>query len=368
MIMHAVRVDKLKDKLRQGQIDCAVLVPGPNLRYFTGLCMKLSQRITLAFFPAEGEPTLLLPLLEQLQAEKALKTQTKLYTYRDEEGPDRASNQLMRDLKLQGKTLAVEFRQMRVVELKHIEKHASGCRITGVDEAISSLRMIKDASEIEDLRKAIELTDVLLKNTIDAIHPGMSEREVASIFQLELLKTASDGVSFSPIVASGPNSASPHYQPGDRILQRGDLVTLDCGALWNGYPGDVTRNVAIGDIDPELKQIHEIVKEANAAGRNACKPGVTAQEVDRAARRVIEEAGYGEYFIHRTGHGLGLEVHEPPYIMEGNAQELQPGMTFTVEPGIYLPGKGGVRIEDNMLITSKGAETLTQFPQELIRL
>lgn len=366
--MHAVRVDKLKDKLRQHQMDCAVLVPGPNLRYFTGLHMKLSQRITLAFFPAVGELALLLPLLEQPQAEKALKIHAQLYTYRDEEGADRASAQLMRDLKLAGRTLAVESHQMRVLELRHIEKHAAGCRITGVDEAISSLRMIKDASEIEDLRKAVELTEALLQNTIAAIQPGMSEREVASIFQLELLKTASDGVSFAPIVASGPNSASPHYQPADRILQRGDLVTLDCGALWNGYPGDVTRNVAIGDIDPELERIHEIVKEANAAGRKACKPGITAQEVDRAARRVIAEAGYGEFFIHRTGHGLGLEVHEPPYIMDGNAQELQPGMTFTIEPGIYMPGKGGVRIEDNMLITSKGAETLTRFPRELIRL
>ncbi len=366
--MHAVRVDKLRDELRKHKMDCAILVPGPNLRYFTGLHMKLSQRITLAFFPVEGEPALLLPLLEWPQAEKALKTQAKLYTYRDEEGPDRASAHLMRDLKLQGRPLAVEFHQMRILELRHIEKHASGCRIAGVDDAIHSLRMIKDASEIKDLRKAIELTEMLLKNTIAAIQPGMSEREVASTFQLELLKTASDGVSFTPIVASGPNSASPHYQPGDRTLQRGDLVTLDCGALWKGYPGDITRTVAIGDIDPELEQIHEIVKEANAAGRDACKPGVAAQEVDRAARRVIEEAGYGEFFVHRTGHGLGLEVHEPPYIMEGNAQELQPGMTFTVEPGVYLPGKGGVRIEDNMLITSTGAETLTRFPQELIRL
>jgi len=121
-------------------------------------------------------------------------------------------------------------------------------------------------------------------------------------------------------------------------------------------------------VDPELERIYEIVQAANEAGRKACKPGIAAQEVDRAARRVIEEAGYGKYFIHRTGHGLGLEVHEPPYILEGNRQELQPGMTFTVEPGIYLPGKGGVRIEDNMLITSRGAETLTSFPRELIHL
>lgn len=365
--MHQARVEKLKGELCRCKIDCAVLAPGPNLRYLMGLRTKPSQRLTLGFIPLEGEPALLLPLLESPQAERELPFKARFHTYLDEEGSDRALTQLVRDLQLNGKTLGVEFRQMRVFEFKQLEKYASSCRMAEVEDAITPLRIIKDESEIKNLRKAITLTEELLKKTLDAIRPGMKEREVASIYQLELLKAGGEGVPFPPIVVSGPNSASPHAWPGDRALQEGDMVTLDCGATWHGYPGDITRNVAIGKLDPELEQIHEIVKEANAAGRAACKPGARAQDVDRAARRVIEKAGYGEYFIHRTGHGLGLEIHEPPYMTEGNTQELQPGMTFTVEPGIYLRGKGGVRIEDDMLITPKGAETLTRTSRELAR-
>jgi len=345
-----------------------VVVPGPNLRYLTGLHMKPSERITLAFLPVEAEPALLLPLLERPHVENQLKINSRLYSYRDEEGPDAAFAQITRELALEKKTLGVELLQMRVLELRRIETHALGCRITGLEEGLAQLRMIKDESEIDSLRKAVALTEKTLQKTIDAIRPGMSEREIASVYQLELLKSGGDEISFTPLVVSGPNTGSPHASPGERVVQQGDLVTLDCGARWNGYAGDITRSVALGTVDPELERIYEIVQAANEAGRKACKPGIAAQEVDRAARRVIEEAGYGKYFIHRTGHGLGLEVHEPPYILEGNRQELQPGMTFTVEPGIYLPGKGGVRIEDNMLITSRGAETLTSFPRELIHL
>jgi Xaa-Pro dipeptidase len=322
----------------------------------------------LAFLPVEAEPALLLPLLERPHVENQLKINSRLYSYRDEEGPDAAFAQITRELALEKKTLGVELLQMRVLELRRIETHALGCRITGLEEGLAQLRMIKDESEIDSLRKAVALTEKTLQKTIDAIRPGMSEREIASVYQLELLKSGGDEISFTPLVVSGPNTGSPHASPGERVVQQGDLVTLDCGARWNGYAGDITRSVALGTVDPELERIYEIVQAANEAGRKACKPGIAAQEVDRAARRVIEEAGYGKYFIHRTGHGLGVDVHEPPYILEGNRQELQPGMTFTVEPGIYLPGKGGVRIEDNMLITSRGAETLTSFPRELIHL
>jgi Xaa-Pro dipeptidase len=366
--MSQTRISRLQAELRRYQIDCAVFIPGANLRYLTGLHMKPTQRLTLAFVPQEGKPALLLPLLELPLAEKYLKITAQLRTWRDEEGPERALREILEDLGLLGKTLALEVRQMRVFELRHLERHASGCRITEVEDAITPLRMIKDESEIASLRKAISLTEQILQKTIDAIRPGMSERETAAIYQIELLQAGGEGLSFAPIVVSGPNSASPHAWPEERTLQPGDILTLDVGATWNGYPGDITRNVALGQLDPELERIHGIVQEANAAGREACWPGALAQDVDRAARDVIDRAGYGEYFLHRTGHGLGLDVHEPPQIMAGNTQELQPGMTFTVEPGIYLRGKGGVRIEDNMLITPTGAETLTRYPRELIRL
>ena len=170
---------------------------------------------------------------------------------------------------------------------------------------------------------------------------------------------------FAPIVSSGPNSANPHVSPGERRLQPGDLLVVDWGARVDGYISDLTRTFAIGEVEAGYRKIHQIVREANAAGRAAGKPGVPCAAVDQAARAVIEKAGYGQYFTHRTGHGIGLEAHEEPYLRSDNTQLLEPGMTYTVEPGIYLPGRNGVRIEDNMVITENGAECLGDMPREL---
>jgi Xaa-Pro dipeptidase len=183
---------------------------------------------------------------------------------------------------------------------------------------------------------------------------------------MQLLRAGSDPeLPFSPIVASGPNSALPHAVPGDRELSAGDLLILDWGATSRGYISDLTRTLAMGEIEAELARIHEIVQQSNAAGRWAVMPEGTCGGVDQAARAVIAASGYGEFFIHRTGHGIGLEAHEPPYIRGDSAERLAPGMVFTVEPGIYLPGRGGVRVEDNVLVTAEGGESLTTFPRDL---
>jgi Xaa-Pro dipeptidase len=193
----------------------------------------------------------------------------------------------------------------------------------------------------------------------------MSEREIAAELTVNLLKGGSSGASFQPLVQTGPNTAEPHSATSSRRLERGELLLIDFGARVGGYVSDITRTLAMGEPEAELSKVYEIVQAANAAGQSAAGPGVPCQEVDRAARRVIDDAGYGPYFIHRTGHGLGLEVHEPPYIVEGNMQRLETGMTFTVEPGIYLPGRGGVRVEDDVVITEDGCESLTTFERNL---
>jgi Xaa-Pro dipeptidase len=172
-------------------------------------------------------------------------------------------------------------------------------------------------------------------------------------------------LSFSPIVSSGPNSANPHASPSDRKLQVGDLLVIDWGALVGGYISDLTRTFAVGEVDPEYVKIHRIVQEANAAGREAGKPGIPCAAVDIAARTVIEKSGYGQYFTHRTGHGIGMEGHEDPYLRGDNLQLLEPGMAYTVEPGIYLPDRNGVRIEDNMVITDYGADCLSDMPRDI---
>jgi Xaa-Pro dipeptidase len=234
------------------------------------------------------------------------------------------------------------------------------------DDVVTGLRVAKDEAELASMRRAVQAAEQAFKATLPLLALGMTEREVASELTLQLLRAGSESeLPFAPIVASGPNSALPHGVPTDRRLQRGDFLILDWGATVEGYVSDLTRTLAFEPIDPELRRVHAIVLEANQAGRAAAGPGVPCAEVDRAARRVIEAAGYGPRFTHRTGHGIGMEGHEPPYIRGDNLDLLTPGMTFTVEPGVYLPGHGGVRIEDNVVITSNGAETLSTLNRSL---
>jgi Xaa-Pro dipeptidase len=223
--------------------------------------------------------------------------------------------------------------------------------------------MHKDAAETARMRQAIAISEAALEETIAGVQPGLTERRIVTLLLSAMANAGSEGNAFDPIVLGGPNSALPHGIPSDRALQDGDLLLFDFGAASNGYLADITRTFAVGKVDPELVKVYETVLAANQAGIRAAKPGVPAQEVDRAARKVIVDAGYGEYFLHRTGHGLGIDAHEGPYIREGNGQLLEPGMVFTVEPGIYLPGKGGVRIEDDVLVTATGVDVLTSFPK-----
>jgi Xaa-Pro dipeptidase len=226
--------------------------------------------------------------------------------------------------------------------------------------------LIKDPTEIAAMRSAVQIAEAAMEATLPLIKSGMSEQEVAAELMVQLLRAGSDAeFPFSPIIASGPNSALPHAVPTERIIQPGDLLLIDWGARVGGYISDLTRTFAIGEIDQALSQIYQVVHAANASGRDAVKPGITCGDVDLAARAQIEKGGFGEYFIHRSGHGIGLEAHEEPYIAEGNPLKLAPGMTFTVEPGIYLPNKGGVRIEDNLVTTLEGGESLSTFTREL---
>lgn len=217
------------------------------------------------------------------------------------------------------------------------------------------------------MRKAVDVAQRAFQDTIPLIKSGITERELAAELTLQLLRHGSEPeLPFFPIVASGPNSANPHSTPTDRKLEMGDLLVLDWGATIEGYVSDLTRTLALGEVEAELAHIAQIVQQANAAGRAAARPGIPAGEVDHASRNVIEMAGYGQYFIHRTGHGLGMEAHEEPYIRAGNDLLLDPGMTFTVEPGIYLPERGGVRVEDDLLVTVDGVESLSNLPRNLL--
>jgi Xaa-Pro dipeptidase len=362
------RLKRLSEQLKLYGLDYLALVPGANLFYFTGLKMWLSERPTVAFFPVHGRPTIVLPKLEAPRIKEVLPYSADLYPYTDEEGHEAAFLRAGSDLEFSGKTVGVEYLNMRVLELRRIEQIAPDCRVQASEFLLPELRMIKDETEVAHMREAVRITEAALQATVEKVKPGQTELEIQSTLHIEMLRAGAEGMSFGSIVASGPRTASPHTSASSRVLQRGDLLLFDCGVTYRGYAADITRTFATGELDPELATIYEVVKRANAAACQFAGPDNRAEEVDQVARQVIEQAGYGPYFTHRTGHGLGLEVHEPPYIVNGNDMVLRPGMTFTIEPGIYLPGKGGIRIEDDVVITEEGSASLTTFSRDLMYL
>ena len=365
--MYDSRIEALQRLQIANSIHCVALMPGANLHYFTGLTSHLSERPTVLLVPAEGAPALLLPAFEAQGAQDHLAADCRLFTYRDEDGHEGAFQHTAADLDLSGKVVAVEYLAMRLLEARRIEQSAPGCRLVATEPWLPQLRMTKDETEIACMRRAIDIAERALQRLLaeQAIRAGQTERQVAADLLVALLREGGQGEAFSPIVVAGPNSALPHAGPSDRPMEVGDLVTIDWGTMFEGYRSDITRTFVLGRLSPEVEPIYDAVLAANEAARLAIRPGLSAQEVDRIARRAITLAGYGEYFTHRTGHGLGLETHEPPYMVEGNLDLLRPGMTFTVEPGIYLPGRNGVRIEDNVAITASGADCLSDMPREL---
>jgi len=367
--MSLARIERLQRALAASGFDAMALTPGSSLTYLTGLHFHLMERPTLLLISTGAQPALILAELEVGKARGA-GLPLQLFPFGDNPALwGQPFEQSAQALGLQGKRIGVEAAKMRFLELRYLENAAPGARFEAADDALGSLRMQKDAEEVAAMRQAVQIAQNALLATLPSIHPGVTEREVASELYLQLLKAGSETEApFMPIVASGPNSANPHAVPTERKLQPGDLLVIDWGARYAGYCSDLTRTFAIGKVDEELRRIAEITARANAAGRAASQPEIAAGEVDQAARAVIDAAGYGAQFFHRTGHGLGLEEHEPPYIFGENKLILAPGMTYTVEPGIYLEGKGGVRIEDNVVITASGRETLSDLPRELITL
>lgn len=362
--MNPIRIEKLSREISSQGLDCLALVPGANLFYITGLSMRLSDRPTVAFFRPGRPPALFLPDLEAGNA--AGMPDVQLFLWSDEKAYHDAFQRACAALGLAGSQIGVEAFAMRVVEARLLERSAPGSRIIPADGVISALRMHKDAEELNRMRKAAKLAQAALTAVLGQFRPGMTEREVASLLKLSILAAGSDDVSFNPIVSAGPNSANPHAHPTDRPVaeHRAEFLLFDWGVYVEGYASDITRTFPIGEMEPEMRRIYQLVRDANAAAQAAVRPGATCDEVDRAARRVIVAGGYGDRFLHRTGHGLGLEVHEPPFIVAGNETVLVPGMTFTIEPGIYLPGRGGVRIEDDVVVTKEGCESLTTFTRD----
>ena len=266
------------------------------------------------------------------------------------------------------KVLAVEADRLTVTQLKNLRKALHGIKLTtvGTDKIIDSFRAVKNEAEIENICKAQRIAEAAFDHILGFIKVGVTEKEVALELDHYMLSHGADSLSFETIAISGANTSKPHGVPTDKKIEHGDFVTMDYGAVVNGYHSDMTRTVAVGAASDEQKKIYKIVFEAQLAVLRVLKNGIKCSDADKAARDVITEAGYGEYFRHSAGHGVGIEIHEKPFISPKSTATLRSGNVVTDEPGIYIPGKFGVRIEDMALITENGCKNLTKAPKELI--
>ncbi len=365
--MHDRRLRALRREMRSQQIDCLALVPGYNLRYLTGIEFMLLERPFLTFIPADSAAplALVIPELEAATWLEAAPFEARLFPWKDAHGPDDALRQATRSLPPVS-TLAVEHLRMRVSEYELIRQAMPQASTVQGEQVLNRLRVRKDAGELALLQAAILVAEQALEEVVATPLVGLTEREVSRRLTAALLADGGETVPAEPLVLSGPRSAMPHGHTGERRIAVGDLLLLDFVTTVGGYYADITRTFVVGrEPDSRQREVYEAVLAANQAGRSAVRPGVACQEVDRAARRELERARLGDLFLHRTGHGLGLDVHEAPSIVEGNETVLEEGMTFSVEPGAYVQGWGGIRIEDDVVVTALGCLSLTGFGRDL---
>jgi Xaa-Pro dipeptidase len=356
------RRKRLQEWMRKEGIDFTLVTHPANVFYLSGFFCNPHERFLGIALPAEGEAVLIVPALEK---EAAAKTRMNVVAISDTETAADVLQNVMRQMRVESQTIGIEKAHLTVARFEEIASRIGG-RYQDIEQVLREMRLCKDEEEIERMRKAARLADRAVEAAVSAIRVGKMEVEIVQVIEAALKVNGGERAAFETVVLSGEKSALPHGKSGTRTIAYGDIVLLDLGVVVDGYCSDITRTFVVGEASPEQKSVYEAVLEANREAIRTVKPGVPAAQVDRAARKVIEARGYGEFFIHRVGHGLGIDVHEFPSVHGENERPLEKGMTFTIEPGIYLPGKGGVRIEDDVLVTENGVEVLTQFPKELM--
>ncbi|SHI32250.1 M24 family metallopeptidase [Desulfofundulus thermosubterraneus] len=363
MDVFSKRVARVQQLMGRKGIDYLVLAPTANMFYLTGLKTVADERLQVAVLPAEGPLTLVLPEMYKEYAAK-IHGHYRLLTWPDHQDPVEL---VMAAVTTKQGRVAVD-EKMWAGHFLSIMRAFSGFQFVAARDVMSEVRVCKDETELTLLEQAGKLVDRVMGEVLKEMREGVTEKELALFIENTIKALGAEDISFKPIVASGPNGSLPHHITGDRKLQKGDFIVLDFGAVVGGYCSDITRTFCLGKATPEGKEVYRVVQEANELGFQSAREGVPCGDVDRAARSLISRAGYGDYFIHRTGHGIGLDYHEDPYLVEGNTTPLRQGMVFSVEPGIYLPGKLGVRIEDIVAVTSDGPIRLNNFPRELIEI
>ncbi len=352
------RVLRAKQMLDAQNLDAVIVTSTANFFYFTETWINPHERLLAYLVRKNGDPIILAPKLHQDDLVDA-----SVETVFLEDG-ENAVERLAKFLPDQG-TISIDnlWPSQNLVSL--IKEKPN---LTFVDsvQTLGAQRLRKDERELNLLRVAGATADKVIGQMISKISPGMSELEVVEELAHLWKKEGVNEVSFNPIIGAGANGALPHHQSDETLIKTGDMVVIDMGGISNHYCSDMTRTIAVGEVSKQAKEVYEVVRRAQQAGADAVLAGKPLGEVDRATRTVIEEAGYGKYFIHRTGHGLGIEVHEEPFVYGENQQIIEQGMVFSIEPGIYLPGQFGIRVEDIVYVTENGCESLNHYTKELV--
>jgi Xaa-Pro aminopeptidase len=354
--IHAARRERAQEKIAELSADAALITSGPNVLYLTGLASSNAALL----LPVSGTGVLATDSRYTLAARRDC-PDLELVTERFIE-PRLAAELTRRGMR----TVAFEAHEMTVERHAELEANSGGVKVVPFGRKIEDLRTVKDPTELELLATACRISMQAIADVFAEIRPGVTERRVAAALDRRMVELGAAGPAFETIVASGPNGAIPHHVPADRPLRRGDLITMDFGAQYGGYHADMTRTVALGEPAGWQREIYELVAAAQRAGIEAARPGADVGDVDAAARDMIRDAGHGDHFGHGLGHGIGLEVHEAPTIGYGRTGKLGNRVPVTVEPGVYLPGRGGVRIEDVLIVGADGPGLLTTTTRELL--
>ncbi len=356
---------RLRAALQSENLDAIAVTPSAALTYLTGFPFHASERLTLLIVPRGGEPVVVLPNFEESNWRGNVAFDARLHLWDDTTGPDTALREATQGL-TGIKRCAIEPLVMRVFEIDRLRAALPHAEFVDGAGAVLALRSHKQPHEIASMQRAVQIAEGALEELLRGVKVGSIERALSGRLCSLLFEGGGEGISFGPIVLSGPKSALPHGVPDDRAIQSGELLLIDFGTSYNGYHCDITRTFVVGaEPDQETRRIYEAVRTGNAAGCAKCGPRVTNHAVHHAAQDHFRAPEFQGYSTHRTGHGLGLDIHEPPSVMDGNHKPLEPGNVITIEPGLYRDGWGGVRIEDDVLITETGAEILTTFPREL---
>ena len=358
---HKEKAEKVMEALRGGGADALLLFHGADIGFYTGFSIGPSERLAAALIPSDGESVLLVNELEgELRGQKPWIENVDIWL--EHEDPIETLAQNIERLGLEGAVIGLA-EDAPWGWVNRLKERLPAVHFVDASMHLSEVRMVKSQQELEWMRMACAILDRALETSFERLHTGMTEKELASILASEI-QSLGGAVGFG-LILFGERAALPHGQPSERKLEPGDAILVDTGAIVRGYYSDLTRTVFYGEPTDRQREIYQVVHDANRAAYEAVRPGITCESLDETARNVIEDAGYGEYFIHRLGHGIGLQVHERPYIVRNNGLELEPGMTFTIEPGIYIVGEIGVRVEDTVVCTTAGCERLTRLSRDL---